>query len=73
MLWILLNVINPEIKVSVNDLKEQTEESRSSKFQHDVKKMTDSMSTKLREIKEKGGTHDDFLLHLYFFQKSGNC
>ena len=65
MLWILLNVINPEIKVSMNDLKEQIEAARSSKFSHDVKKMTDFMSTKLREIKEKGGTHDDFLLHLY--------
>jgi len=65
MLWILLNVINPEIKVSVNDLKEQIESARSNKFNHDVKKMTDFMSTKLREIKEKGGTHDDFLLHLY--------
>ena len=65
MLWILLNVVNPEIKVTVNDLKKQITTARSKMFGHNVKKLTDFMSTKLREIKEKGGSHEDFLLHLY--------
>ena len=65
MLWILINVVNPEIKVTVNDLKKQITTARSKMFGHNIKKLTDFMSTKLREIKEKGGSHEDFLLHLY--------
>ena len=60
ILWILLQTCNTSTRVGVAELKEDLRKATSSKFKHDVRALTDYMSSKLRKIREKGQRHDDF-------------
>ena len=65
MLWLLLQACNPSTRVGVSELKTDLRNATSAKFQHDVKKLTDFMSSKYREIEEKGQEHQDYQLDLF--------
>ena len=55
--------LNPSTRVSVSELIEELRSATSAKFGHDVQKLTDFMSSKYREIKEKDQTHEDMILY----------
>ena len=65
VLWILMQKCNPSTRVGVSELKEELRSATSSKFNHDIQKLTDFMSSKYREIREKGQTHEDIILDLF--------
>lgn len=65
MLWLLLQACNPSTRVGISELKTDLRNATSAKFQHNVKKLTDFMSSKYREIEEKGQTHQDYQLDLF--------
>ena len=49
----------------VSELKTDLREATLSKFKHNVKDLTDFMTSKYREITEKGQQHQDYLLDLF--------
>ena len=65
ILWILMQTCNPSTRVGVSELKEELRSANSAKFGHDIQKLTDFMSSKYREIKEKGQTHEDMILDVF--------
>ena len=65
ILWLLLQSCNPSTRVGVSELKTDLREANSAKFKHNVKDLTDYMSSKYREIQEKGQQHQDYLLDLF--------
>ena len=65
ILWLLLQSCNPSTRVGVSELKTDLREATSAKFKHNVKDLTDYMSSKYREIREKGQQHQDYLLDLF--------
>ena len=65
MLWLLLQVCNPSTRVGLSELKTDLSNASSSKFQHDVKKLTDYMTSKYRKIEEEGQQHQDYQLDLF--------
>ena len=65
MLWLLLQACNPLTRVGVSELKTDLRNATSAKFQHDVKKLTDYMSSKCGEIEEKGQENQDYHLDLF--------
>ena len=65
ILWLLLQACNPSTRVGVSELKTDIRNANSAKFEHDVKKLTDYLSSKNREIEEKGQTHQDYHLDLF--------
>ena len=65
ILWLLLQACNPSTRVGVSELKTYLRNATSAKFQHDAKKLTDYMSSKYREIEEKGQNHEDYQLDLF--------
>ena len=65
ILWILLQICNPSTMVGVVELKDDLRKAMSLKFQHNVKQLTDYMSSKFRNIQEKGQTHEDYILDLF--------
>ena len=65
ILWLLLQSSNPSTRVGVSELKTDLREATSAKFKHNVKDLTDYMSSKYREIWEKVQQHQDYLLDLF--------
>ena len=65
ILWVLLQTCNPSTRVGVSELKEDIRGATSAKFGHDIQKLTDFVSSKYREIREKGQTHEDIILDLF--------
>ena len=65
IIWILLQECNPSTRVGVSELKEDLRKATSSKFQHNVRKLTDYMGSKFREITERGQTHEDYILDIF--------
>jgi len=65
MLWLLLQSCNPSTRVGISELKTDLRNATSSKFQHNVKKLTDYLSSKYREIEERGQEHQDYHLDLF--------
>ena len=65
ILWLLLQSCNPSTRVGVSELKTDLRQATSAKFKHNVKDLTDYMSSKYREITEKGQQHQDYLLDLF--------
>ena len=65
ILWILMQTCNPSTRVGVSELKEELRSATSAKFNHDIQKLTDFMSSKYREIKEKGQKHEDIILDVF--------
>jgi len=65
MLWLLLQSCNPSTRVGISELKTDLRNASSSKFQHNVKKLTDFMSSKYREIEEMGQEHQDYHQDLF--------
>ena len=65
LMFILLTKINPTTRVGVSELKTDLREATSAKFKHNVKDLTDYLSSKYREITEKGQQHQDYLLDLF--------
>ena len=65
ILRLLLQSCNPSTRVGVLELKTDLREADSAKFKHNVKDLTDYMSSKYREIQEKGQQHQDYLLDLF--------
>ena len=64
ILWILMQICNPSTRIGVSELKEELRSSSSAKFNHDIQKLTDYMSSKYCEIKEKDQSHEDMILDL---------
>ena len=60
-----MQTCNPSTRVGVSELKEELRNATSAKFNHDIQKLTDFMSSKYREIKEKGQAHDDIILDVF--------
>ena len=60
-----MQTCNPSTRVGVSELKEELRSATSSKFNHDIQKLTDFMSSKYREIREKGQSHEDVILDLF--------
>jgi len=65
ILWILMQTCNPSTRVGVSELKEELRRATSAKFNHDIQKLTDFMSSKYREITEKGQRHEDIILDVF--------
>ena len=65
ILWILMQTCNPSTRVGVSELKEELRSATSAKFGNDIQKLTNFMSSKYREIKEKGQTHEDMILDVF--------
>ena len=65
ILWVLFQTCNPSTRVGVSELKEDIRGATSSKFGHDIQKLTDFVGSKYRKIREKGQTHDDIILDLF--------
>ena len=65
IIWILLQACNPSTRVCIFELKTDLRNANSAKFKHDVKKLTDYMRSKFREIEEKRQTHEDYQLDLF--------
>ena len=65
MLWILLQACTPFTRVGISELKTDLRYANSAKFKHDVKKLTDYMRSKFREIEDKGQTYEDYQLDLF--------
>ena len=65
MLWLLMQANNSSTRVGVSELKTYLRNATSAKFQHDVKKLTNYMSSKNRKIEEKGQKHQDYQLDLF--------
>ena len=65
MLWLLLQTCNPSTRIGVSELKTDLRNATSAKFQHDVKRLTDYLSSKYREIEEKYQEHQDYHLDLF--------
>ena len=65
ILWLLLQSSNPSTRVGVSELKADLRQADSAKFKHNVKDLTDYMSSKYREIQEKEQQHQDYLLDLF--------
>ena len=65
ILWLLLQSCNPSTRVGVSELKTDLRQATSAKFKHNVKDLTDYMSSTYREITEKGQQHQDYLLDLF--------
>ena len=63
--WLLLQMCNPSTRVGVAELKDDLRKATSAKFQHNVKELTDYMSSKYRNIQEKGQNHEDYILDLF--------
>ena len=59
ILWWLFQTCKPSTRVGVSELKYDLRKATSSKFQHNVKSLTAYMSSKYRNIWEKGQTHED--------------
>ena len=66
MLWLLLHPCYPSTSVDVLELKTDIHNATLSKFEHYVKRLTDYLSSKNREIEEKGQTHQDRHLDLFY-------
>ena len=65
LLWFLLKKINPTTQVGVSNLKDSIERATLAHHGHDVVKLLAHMKANYTEIKERGGTHDDFLRHVF--------
>ena len=65
MLWLILNQCNPSTRVGVSELKEDMRRATSAKHKHNVKKLTDYMGEKYREILDRNHTYEDYLLDLF--------
>ena len=65
LLYILLNTINPSTRVSVSGLKIKISKATLVAFGHNVIDMLNDMASHYARILELGGTHEDYLLHLF--------
>ena len=65
ILWLLLQICNPSTRVGVAELKDDLRKATLAKFQNNVKLLTDYMSSKYRNIQEKGQSHEDYILDLF--------
>ena len=65
-----MQTCNPSTRVGVSELKEELRGSNSAKFGHNIQKLTDFMSSKYCEIKEKGQTHEDMILDVFIAFKT---
>ena len=59
ILWILIHEVNPSTRVGLSEFKQQIWLVNSAMFQHNVKKLTNYVSSKYRAILDKGHKHDD--------------
>ena len=65
ILRILMQTCNPSTRVGISELKEELRGANSAKFGYNILKLTDFMSSKYREIKEKGHGHEDMILDVF--------
>jgi len=65
LLWLLLQMCNPYTRVCVAELKDDLRKATPAKFQHNVKALTNYMSSKYRNIQEKGQNHEECILDLF--------
>jgi len=65
ILWILFGISNPLTRVGVSELNADISNAASEKFKHNVRELTDYLSSKYREIIERGQRHDDFLYDIF--------
>ena len=63
ILWILMQT--PSTRVGVSELKEEMRSNTSAKFNHDIQKLTDYISSKYCEKEEKGQSHEYMILELF--------
>ena len=65
ILWLLLQTCNLSTREEISELEDELRKATSSKYRHNVKSLTDYMSSKYRNICEKGQTHEDYVLDLF--------
>ena len=65
LLYILLTTINPSTRVSVSGLKIRISKATLAAFDHNVIDMLNDMASHYARIVELGGSHEDYLLHLF--------
>ena len=65
MLYLLLTKINPSVRVRISTLKTNLVTATLPKFNHNVDQLFDFMETQYKEIKGKGGRHDDYTLNIF--------
>ena len=65
MLYLLLTKINPSVRVGISTLKTNLATATLPKFSHNVDQLFDFMETQYKEIKSKGGRHDDYTLNIF--------
>ena len=65
MLYLLLTKINPSVRVGISTLKTNLATASLPKFNHSVDQLFDFMETQYKEIKAKGGRHDDYTLNIF--------
>ena len=65
MLFILLSKINPSTRVGVSGLKLLISSATLAAFNHNVISLLNDMATNYARIVELGGSHEDYLLHIF--------
>jgi len=65
MLWLLLQSCNPSTRVGISELRTDLRNASSSKFQHNVKKLTTYMSSKYRKIEVRDQEHQDYHVDMF--------
>jgi hypothetical protein len=71
MLQICVEKVNPNTRVGVADLKETLRNVKLANFSHNVRDMTDQMTSVYDDIIQRGFTHEDFILDIFRALLSG--
>ena len=65
MLYLLLTKINPSVCVGILTLKVNLATATLPQFNHCVDQLLDYMESQYKEIKSKGGRHNDYTLNIF--------
>ena len=73
MIWYILTKTHPSTMVGVCDLKKSLANVTLATYQEDVPKMLKAMHRMYNEILEKGSTHNDYIINLFWALRTSKC
>ena len=65
MLYLLVSTLNPSTRVGVTEFKNEIQNARLDKYDHNLKEMLDNMQDNYGHITDLDQTHQDYLMHLF--------
>ena len=65
MLYILVSALNPSTRVGVTEFKNEIQNARFDKYDHNLKEILDNMQDNYGHITDLNQTHQDYLMHLF--------